>query len=278
MNIDQKLSDSTFSEVNKAFTKQSTIYDKYEEHNKTLAWMRNQVHNAALSFLKKDDIILELNSGTGTDAVFFAKKGFRVLATDLSDGMIEKIELKVNHEKLSGLIDVLQCSYTELNRIQNQKFNFIFSNFGGLNCISDLNLVAKHFPSLLQNHGIVCLIIMPPFCPWEIIQLLKGKIKFALRRFNKSGSLANVEGVNFVTYYFSHRKIISALGPNFNLLKLMSLGVFTPIPQMENFQNKFPHLLRFLNSLDEITARFFPFNRIGDHIIAIARYSVDTKY
>ena len=255
MIAEQKLHKSDFSRVNNAFSKQSTIYDKYEEHNTILAWMRNQVHKTVLSFLKKDDNILELNSGTGTDAVFFAKKGYKVLATDLSDGMIEKIELKVNHEKLSGLIDVLQCSYTKLDTIQNRKFDFIFSNFGGLNCVSDLNLVTKHFPSVLENNGIVCLVIMPPVCPWEI----------------------NVEGVSFYTYYFSHTKIISALGPNFKLLKLMSLGVFTPIPQMEKFQTNFPRLLRILNSLDEMTARYFPFNRIGDHIIVIAKYSIDAK-
>lgn len=273
----QKLSESVFSEVNKAFSKQSVIYDSYDENNRILAWMRKQVRNAALSYLKKNDTILELNSGTGTDAVFFAKKGFKVLATDLSDGMIEKIELKVNHERLSGLIDVLQCSYTELDRIKNLKFDFIFSNFGGLNCVSDLNFVTKHFSSLLNNNGIVCLVIMPPVCPWEIIQLLRGKIKFALRRFTKSGLLANIEGVSFFTYYFSHKKIMRALGPNFKLLKLFSLGVFTPIPQMEKFQTKFPRLLRLLNSLDEMTAEHFPFNRIGDHIIIVAEFSIDAK-
>lgn len=277
MIAEQKLHKSLLSDVNKAFTKQSILYDSYEENNKILTWMRKQVRNAAISFLKKNDTILELNSGTGTDAVFFARKGFKVLATDLSDGMIEKIELKVNHEKLSGLIDVLQCSYTELDRIQNRKFDFIFSNFGGLNCVADLNLVTKHFPSLLRNNGIVCLVIIPPICPWEIIQLLRGKIKFAFRRFNKSGLPANIEGVSFYTYYFSHTKIMSALGPNFKLLKLMSLGVFTPIPQMEVFQNKFPRLLGFLNSLDEITSGYFPFNRMGDHIIVIAKYSIDAK-
>lgn len=277
MIAERKLSVNIFSDVNKAFTKQSATYDKYEDHNKTLAWMRNQVRNAVLSFLKKDDNILELNSGTGTDAVFFAKKGFKVFATDLSDGMIEKIQLKVNHEKLSGMIDVFQCSYTELNRIENRKFDFIFSNFGGLNCVSDLNLVTKHFPAVLKNNGIVCLVIMPPVCPWEVVQLLSGKIKFAFRRFNKSGLPANIEGVSFYTYYFSHTKIMSALGPNFKLLKLMSLAVFTPIPQMEVFQNKFPRLLRFFNYLDEKTSTYFPFNRIGDHIIVITRYSNDGK-
>jgi ubiquinone/menaquinone biosynthesis C-methylase UbiE len=277
MIVEQKLSERVFSDVNKAFTKQSMIYDSYEENNKILAWMRKQVRNAALSFLKKDDTILELNSGTGTDAIFFAKKGFKVLATDLSDGMISEINNKVKAEKLSTEIDVVQCSYTDLNQIHNRKFDFIFSNFGGLNCVSDLILVTKHFPSVLNNNGIVCLVIMPPVCPWEIIQLLRGKIKFALRRFNKSGLSANVEGVSFYTYYFSYNKIMGALGPNFKLLKLMSLGVFTPIPQMEVFQNKFPRLLRFLNSLDEIAAGYFPFNRIGDHIIVVARYSMDAK-
>lgn len=277
MIAEQKSSTRAFNEVNKAFTRQSIIYDSYEENNKILSWMRKQVHNAALSFLKKNDTILELNSGTGMDAVFFAKKGFRILATDLSDGMINEINRKVKLENLSNEINLMQCSYTDLNQIYNRKFDFIFSNFGGLNCVADLNLVTKHFPSLLRNNGIVCLVIMPPVCPWETIQLLRGKIKFAFRRFNKSGLPANIEGVSFYTYYFSHKKIMSALGPNFKLLKLMSLGVFTPIPQMEVFQNKFPRLLSFLNSLDEITSGHFPFNRIGDHIIVIAKYSTDAK-
>ncbi len=33
--------------------------------------------------------ILELNCGTGEDAVYFAKKGFDVLATDVSDDMLK---------------------------------------------------------------------------------------------------------------------------------------------------------------------------------------------
>ena len=277
MIAEQKLPENVFNEVNKAFTKQSIIYDRYEKNNKILTWMRKQVRNGALSFLKKNDTILELNSGTGTDAVFFAKKGFKVLATDLSDGMVGQINRKVKLENLSAQIEVMQHSYTDLNQIHNRKFDFIFSNFGGLNCVADLNLVTKHFPSVLKNNGIVCLVIMPPVCPWEVIQLFRGKIKFAFRRFNKSGLPANIEGVSFYTYYFSHREIMCALGQNFKLLKLMSLGVFTPIPQMEVFQNKFPRLLRLLNSLDEKTSGYFPFNRIGDHIIVIAKYSIDAK-
>ena len=36
--------------------------------------------------------ILELNAGTGTDAVWFAERGYRVHATDIAEGMQDKAE------------------------------------------------------------------------------------------------------------------------------------------------------------------------------------------
>jgi len=85
--------------------------------------------------------------------------------------------------------------------------------------------------------------------------------------------LANVEGVKFRTYYFSASKAMKALGKNFKLLKLESLALFTPIPQMEKIPKKFPGLARLLNKMDEKISGIFPFNRIGDHIIVTTEYT-----
>lgn len=262
-----------FDLINQAFTKQSEIYDEYESSNKILHWMRQQVYEVALKYLKTGDRILELNSGTGTDAVFFAKKGFEVVATDLSDGMIEKIQIKVISENLSDKISVRQCSFTELEKLYPQKFDFIFSNFGGLNCVDDLGKVTKHFPNLLNNGGRIMFVIMPPFCPWEIVQILRGKIKFALRRFNKSGAKSNVEGIQFRTFYFSADHFRKSLGSGFRIIHKQGLAVFTPIPQMENFQMRFPGVLKLLNRIDEKLSQYFPFNLIGDHLILVAEYN-----
>lgn len=267
------LTNQNLEKVNLAFTKQSLIYDEYEKSNKILEWMRKQVYDAALKYLKPGNKILELNSGTGTDALYFARLGFEVLCTDLSDGMIEIISEKIKKENTGNRIRVLQSSYTELDKLSDEKFDFIFSNFGGLNCINDLTAVTRHFPNLLNENGKVCLVIMPPVCPWEVLQVIKFNFKFAFRRFSRFGADANVEGVSIKTYYFSYKKIKSALGSKFKIIHKQGLAVFTPIPQMENFIKKYPHLVKLLQKLDEMFSKLFPFNLVGDHLIIIAEYN-----
>ena len=261
-----------FTNVNEAFSRQSVIYDDYDVSNPTLTWMRQQVRKHALKYLRPNDKILELNSGTGLDAVFFAEKGFDVHCTDLSDGMIEQIKLKTAKLNLPGNITYQQCSYTELDKVKDKKFDFIFSNFGGLNCIPDLKEVTKFFPNLLNKNGRACLVILPPVCPWELIQIFRGKFTFAFRRFGKDGTLANVEGIKFQTYYFSTKDLMKALGKEFRLLKSKGLGIFTPSPQMEKIPKLFPGFTIMLNRIDETVSGIFPFNRIGDHIIVTSEY------
>ena len=264
---------SQLENVNKAFSRQSLIYDKYDRENPTLTWMRQQVMKHAINYLQPKDKILELNSGTGIDAEFFAEKGFTVHCTDLSDGMVEQMKNKFSSGIFSDKITIQQCSFTELNKIGDKKFDFIFSNFGGLNCISDLRESTKFYPSLLNKNGRVCLVILPPICPWELIQLFRGKFKYAFRRLKRNGTMANVEGIKFQTYYFSASNVMKALGRDFKLLKLESLALFTPIPQMEKIPKKFPGLARLLNIMDEKISGIFPFNRIGDHIIITSEYT-----
>ena len=262
----------SFENVNKAFTRQSEIYDDYDRSNPTLTWMRQQVRIHVMKFLRKEDNILELNSGTGIDAEYFARQGHKILCTDLSDGMIEQMKNKFSESELADKITVQQCSFTELDKISEQKFDFIFSNFGGLNCVDDLRKVTKFFPDLLNKNGRVCLVILPPVCLWEIIQLFRGKFSLVFRRFHKDGVLANVEGIKFKTYYFSKTDVMNSLGKNFKLLSVESLALFTPIPQMEKIPKSFPKLAKALNKIDEMVSGLYPFNRIGDHIIVTAEY------
>jgi len=261
--------------VNTAFSRQSIIYDDYDRENPTLTWMRKQVMKHVLKYLRPNDKILELNGGTGIDAEFFTEKGFTIHCTDLSDGMVDQMKKKFSSERHSGKVTIQQCSFTELDKVGDKKFDFIFSNFGGLNCIPDLKQVTRFFPSLLNKNGRVCLVILPPICPWEIIQLFRGKFKYAFRRLKRNGTLANIEGIKFQTYYFSASQVMKALGKNFKLLKLESLALFTPIPQMEKIPKKLPGLAKLLNKIDEKISGTFPFNRIGDHIIVTAEYTGD---
>ena len=196
--------------VEEAFSRQSVHYDEYEKDNLILQWMREQVRNHALSYVQTGQHILELNAGTGLDAVFFANNGCHIHTIDISEGMLARLRKKVDLLKLHDRITVQKCSLTELENINHSPFDFIFSNFGGLNCVPDLTLVTKSISRLLKPGGFVTIVIMPKICPWELALIFRGKFKTAFRRLRQQCVLAHIEGVHFMAYYFNPRQVVRA--------------------------------------------------------------------
>ncbi len=272
------MSDSNLHAAASAFSKQSVIFDQLEEDNEILQWMRTQVHDHCLQFFKTGDHILELNCGTGIDAVFFAEYGMKVHATDISEGMLSELKKKIAFKNLDNRISVQQCSFTELTSTsttlsETKKFDHIFSDFGGLNCAENIEHVIAQFKNLLKPGGTVTLVIMPPVCPWEIFLALKGNFKTAFRRFKKNSADSNVEGIHFNTYYFSPSRIIKAFGNEYQVLDLKGLASLVPPPYLENFSKKYPKVFKKLKQADEKLNRTFPFNRWADHFILTMKLS-----
>ena len=257
-----------FEFVKEAFNRQSKIFDEYEKQNEILKRMREVVRGHLLRHLKKGEQILELNAGTGIDAVYLAEKGFNIHAIDISEGMMSKLESKVKSSALQHKITFELISFTELNNLKIKSFDYIFSNFGGLNCVKNLSEVTKHFNQILKQGGKITLVIMPPVCLWEIALALKGKYKSAFRRFNNNGTLANIEEIKFYTYYHSFKKLRQALGRNFKLIELQGLAAISPPPYAENFPKQHPLLYEILCRVENLLSHIFPFNRCADHYIA----------
>src|ERR1700722_5659106 len=99
-----------FTSVNKAFSKQAAAFDEEDLSNPILQWMRARVRLQIEKHIRPGDKIMELNAGTGLDAVFLAQKGFQVHATDLSDGMVGAIRSKISHYNLQPSLTVQQLS------------------------------------------------------------------------------------------------------------------------------------------------------------------------
>ncbi|MBS1683007.1 MAG: methyltransferase domain-containing protein [Bacteroidetes bacterium] len=260
-----------WQQVEAAFSKQSVHFDEDDRANPILQQWRQKIYDHVDSLLKPNSRILELNAGTGIDAIRFASKGHFVYATDISEGMVAQIRQKISKYSLDENIYVRQISFEKINQIE-EKFDFVFSNFGGLNCIEDLKKVTRHLPKLLNANGIVTCVIMPKIAPWEWTWALKGKLKEAFRRFKTKGATAKLEGEVFTTFYHSWSEIKISLGSDFELLKSEGLGIFAAPPSALNFNSRFPVLNRYLNIWDKYLCKKFPFNRWGDHIIIAFRY------
>lgn len=253
--------------VSEAFSRQSAIFDELDEKNPIIQVMRQRVREHILSFLRPGDSILELNAGTGIDAVFFAQQGFMVHATDNASGMLKTLEQKISSLHLEEKITAEQCSFNHLEKLKNKKFDYIFSNFGGLNCAEHIEKVINQFEQLLHPNGKVTLVMMPPFCPWELALALKGNFKVAFRRFAKQGVRSHLEGVYFTTYYFSPKQLIKSFGKKYEKIALMGLGIVYPPPYMESFPVKYPRIFRFLTAVEKKFSHKFPFSSWGDHYI-----------
>lgn len=263
---------SSGNTVNRAFSKQSFAYDSDDKINQVLQDMRQQVYCHVSTFMKQPSEVLELNSGTGIDALHFVQEGHRVHATDLSDGMIAQIQKKILDHRLQDRLTYQQLSYDQLQRLKGQKFDYIFSNFGGLNCIDDLSKVTMNLPSILNPNGFVTWVIMPPICLWELMWVFKGHGKQAFRRLHKNGVMAHLEGEYFMTYYHSLSQIKEAFGSQFKFIKSEGLCALSPPPARGDFPLRHPRLYHSLQKIDSLVRMNFPFNRCADHIIVTFQF------
>lgn len=257
--------------VAEAFSRKAQIYDAFGAGHANLELMRAKVRKHVLKYLQPGDRILELNAGTGGDAVFFAERGFQVHATDLSPGMVAEIEAKAASASLAGRLTVQRCSFLDLSQVTGGPFQCIFSNMGGINCTPRPELVARQLDRLLAPGGFVTWVVMPPVCLWELGQALRGNFRVATRRLAPGGSLANVEGIHFTTYYHSPGKVQQAFGLGYERLGLQGLSVFTPPADHKDFSQQHPNFYRVLKALEERYADLPPLNRCGDFYILSLR-------
>lgn len=251
--------------VSEAFSRQSPVFDNIDRENSIIVWMRERIRKEVLHFLPSNASMLELNCGTGLDATFFASHGHKVLATDNADGMLEQTRRKVASSDLQDMVTVRKCSFNNLEQLYGMQFDYVFSNFGGLNCSEDLAKILRDISRLLKPGGRFTLVIMPTVCPWEIITLFKGYFRTAFRRFKKQGAIAHLEGEHFKCYYYDPNYVLKALGQDFKLLSLKGLSITVPPPFIENFMEKHSKAFGMLERIENAVLDKAPFNRWCDH-------------
>jgi ubiquinone/menaquinone biosynthesis C-methylase UbiE len=255
----------------KGFGKQSLVFDDYDRDNTIIHYKRSRVRDHVLRFLPPKSHILELNSGTGTDAIFFAEQGHTVHATDISEGMQKKLKEKIAYQGLTDKISAELCSFTELISLKKRgPYDLIFSNFAGLNCTRELDKVLRSFGPLLKQGGQVTLTILPPFSIWESGLLFRGRARTAFRRFlsRRKGAPAHVEGFNFRCWYYnaSYVKQIMA-AESFEFLGHEGLCTIVPPSYIEHFAERHPRSWRFLSRLEDKWKSKWPWRNIGDYYI-----------
>jgi len=269
--------ENEFDTIAEAFSRTAEKYDAFADDHPHQTRMRNKVYSHVQRFVPPGSRILELNCGTGTDAVELARRGYQIHATDIAPGMLERLRDKVLKLNLGEKITTQQCSFTELNRVDGAPFDAVFSDLGGLNCIPDLSSVIAQLPNVLRPDGLVTWVLMPPVCLWELAEIFRLHPRLAFRRFARNGTRAHLEGLHFMVYYFTPEKVLDWFGDEFDCLAIEGLSVITPTAESKNFAKRYPRLYRTLSWFDERVALRFPWRGWGDFFIITMRYQPKGK-
>ena len=262
----------SFDTIAEAFSRTAEKYDAFADDHPNQTRMRNKVYAHLERYIPKDSRILELNCGTGTDAVELARRGYRIHATDIAPGMLDRLQAKVSALNLSRQITVQQCSFTELDHVRGAPFDAVFSNLGGLNCINDLTQVIQQLPGVLRAGGLITWVLMPPVCLWELAQIFRGHPRLAFRRLARNGTRAHLEGLYFNVYYFTPKKVLQWFGVDYACLAIEGLSVITPTAESKNFAKRYTRLYHALSRIDDRVASPQPWRGWGDFFIITMRY------
>jgi len=258
--------------IAEAFSRTAAKYDSFAEDHPHLTRMRNKVYSHVMRYIPAGARILELNAGTGTDAVQLAQRGYFVHATDIAPGMLARLPEKVKKLELRDRVTMEVRSFLELEGVQGAPFDAVFSNLGGLNCIPDLTPVIKQLPGVLKPGGTLTWVLMPHICLWEMAEVFRGNFSLAFRRFSRGRVRAHLEGLDFDVYYFSPQQNLRWFGNDFELLALEGLSVITPTAESKDFAKWHPRLYQLLSWLDDRLYAHRPWSGWGDFFMLTMKY------
>ena len=229
---------------------------------------RDAVWSVLTQTFRRGDHVLELNCGTGEDALFLARNGVSVTACDASEQMIQIASNRLRKEAPGAPVQFhfLPTEYLrELKPIT--KFHGAFSNFSGLNCVVDIAQTAEDLATRLSPGAPLLICLSTRFCLWEMLWfVLHGNFRKAFRRCSGHAT-AKAGEFTVDVYYPTIRKLQTLFSPFFVLRSCTGVGITVPPSYVETWIRNHPKLLSTLRLIDKTISHYPGFRVLGDHVL-----------
>jgi len=214
------------------------------------------------------DTIVELNCGTGEDALFLARNAISVVACDASERMIQTAQRRLQSEAPEAPVYLCLLPTERICELQSATLlDGAFSNFSGLNCVADLKQTAQDLAALVKPGAPLLVCLSTRFCLSEILWfLIHGEPRKAFRRCSGRAT-AQVGEFTVEVYYSTVRKLQRDFAPAFVMRSCIGVGVAVPPSYVEASIRKYPKVLTLLQSIDKFISTLPGFRVIGDHVL-----------
>ena len=218
-----------FSLAGLAFDRLAADYDEVFTESQIGRAQREAVWRTLANTFHAGDRILELNCGTGEDALFLGRRGVCVLACDASAEMVAVGKRRLLTQAPQVPIEFHELSTERIADLGPRNFDGVLSNFSGLNCVADLHATAAELSNLVRPGAPLLLCLSARYCLVEIFYFLcRGNPEKAFRRC-KGYSAARIGGLELGVHYPTVRQLRAAFSPHFRLVSYSGVGVAVPV-------------------------------------------------
>jgi SAM-dependent methyltransferase len=249
-------------------------YDADEAGNRVLAHMRSRAFARLSSAFAPGARLVELGSGTGTEAARLAAHGCRVALVDVSPRLLERASAKVRAARADGLLGAHCTPARAVGALAavygSGTFDGAYSSFGALNCEPLLEPVAQGLATLLRPGGAVVLSVINRWCPAEVAwYAAHGHWREAVRRWGGPVHAAAYPGgpKDVPTWYYARREIARAFANAFDVEHSEALPLLWPPPYLDSIVARFDGLFRVLAPVDRWVASWPLLRDLGDHVL-----------
>lgn len=212
--------------------------------------------------------VLEINCGTGLDAIFMAERGVTVDACDVSPRMIAVAKRRQEERTPRGEINFFVKAIEWLDQVSGH-YDGVLSNFGGLNCVSDLGAVAGQVARLVRPGGFLVMCLAGRFCAWELARYAAcGELGKATRRLRGEAD-GRLNGKTVRVYYRTVAELARTFAPGFRVVRRRGIGVLVPPTYVENWARRHPHAMAAAASLDRGLSRMPLVRATADHLLLV---------
>ncbi|MBV9355007.1 MAG: methyltransferase domain-containing protein [Chloroflexi bacterium] len=199
-------------------------YDASLAENPVASWMRHQLWGHYAHVFPRTGRLLDIAAGTGADALFLAERGARVVALDVSAGMLAELERRARRRGVAVETRVAAAEHLDTLSLEPESFDGALTAFAGLNTIADLPRLSTNLARLLKPRARLVVHALNAFCLWETLHLiLRGdRPRPRVGRTRIGGELVHYR------FYQPYQLWHAALAPQFALRQVYAMSVLVP--------------------------------------------------
>lgn len=241
-------------------------YDAALLGNRVFSHYREISLHELFATFRPGDRLLELGAGTGEEALQLARRGIRVLLTDISASQIRLASEKIRREGLDRILEARVMGVDDLARLIDETgagaFDGAFSSFGALNCAQNIERLPSDLHTLIRPGGRLACSVMNRACGWEMLTglatLTPGR---GLRRLGAAkAAIEGLPGQSFEVRYYTRGDMERLFGRHFRIESVRSHPLLPP-PYTDAVFRHLPGFLEWASKREAAVLR-----GMGDHL------------